>query len=55
MFLIKSEKHLTLDDAIQSTMKASLVKGTPLRKCDEFEMPVIKIDEERSYESLINL
>lgn len=45
MFLIKNEKHLTVDEAIKISIESSDSQGEPLKKSDSFEMPVIHLDE----------
>lgn len=45
LYLIKREKHLTVDEAINISIEASKNKGEPLKKSDSFEMPVIHLDD----------
>ena len=56
LFLIKSEKDLTVDEAVNRTVKAcENNKSAPLKKGDHFIMPMVNLDQERSFTEMVGL
>ena len=54
IYLIKTESEPTVDDVIKEAMIVE-GKGSPMKKPDLFEMPIIDLDCARSYQEMAGL